>query len=255
MEILKDFRDLIPALSKDEYDRLEKSIIEEGCRHPLIVWKEKDILLDGHNRHEICTGHGIPFKTEYKSFDDESGAMSWMIDNQLSRRNLKPDQISLLIGQRYNLEKKTITNPNGLGGKAGKIDGDQNDPQQSTAEKIASQHGVSAPTVKRSAKFADAVKVLIETGVAPDLQEQISKGVAPAKKKIIEAAKLATEKPEEAKEVLNIKSKHVKTANVVPLNGLEYAIMAIGQLQKINKNDGQRDKAFDKVIKWIKDNR
>jgi len=58
----------------------------------------------------------------------------------------------------------------------------------------------------------------------------------------------------EAKEVLNIKNRH-KSANVVPLNGLEYATMSIGQLQKIDRNDGQRDKGFDKVIKWIEDNR
>ena len=37
---------LIPPPTEDELQRLEQSIIDEGCRDPLVLWD--DILLDGH---------------------------------------------------------------------------------------------------------------------------------------------------------------------------------------------------------------
>jgi len=56
-----EFQQLIPPLSADERDLLEKNIIQDGCRDPLVVWD--GILLDGHNRLEICKAHDIPFET------------------------------------------------------------------------------------------------------------------------------------------------------------------------------------------------
>jgi hypothetical protein len=48
----------------------------------------QDVLIDGHNRHEICTRHGIEFKVVFREFPDRTAAMLWMIDNQKGRRNL-----------------------------------------------------------------------------------------------------------------------------------------------------------------------
>lgn len=97
--------------------------------------------------------------------------MSWMIANQLSRRNLKPDQITLLIGQRYNLEKKTISNAEGKNQHT-KEDGDQNDPQPNTAQQIADQHGISEKTVRNAEKFADAVKITMLRGTEYNLRKK-----------------------------------------------------------------------------------
>ena len=38
---------LIPQLSHDELELLEKSILEEGCLEPLYVWN--GTILDGHH--------------------------------------------------------------------------------------------------------------------------------------------------------------------------------------------------------------
>ena len=82
----KEFKDLIPPLQKEERDQLEANIKAEGCRDPLTRWG--DILIDGHNRHEICTRLGVPFKTVSVSFPDRSHAVEWIIRNQFGRRNL-----------------------------------------------------------------------------------------------------------------------------------------------------------------------
>lgn len=86
MKIDEEFSSLIPPLSDEEYRGLEESILNEGCRDALIVWD--DILIDGHNRYRICEAHGLPYQTVQKEFASRDEVKLWMIQNQLSRRNL-----------------------------------------------------------------------------------------------------------------------------------------------------------------------
>ena len=85
-----EFKALIPPLLPEERKGLEESILKEGCRDALVVWKGHNILVDGHNRYEICTAHGKPFETIEMEFASRDDAMVWIIDNQISRRNLTP---------------------------------------------------------------------------------------------------------------------------------------------------------------------
>ena len=80
------FKNLIPPLSADEYTALETSIVKEGVREAIILWG--DFIVDGHNRYEIATRHGLSFKTTVREFASEDDVIIWMIDNQLARRNL-----------------------------------------------------------------------------------------------------------------------------------------------------------------------
>lgn len=84
----EEFRKIIPPLTDEELRLLEESINREGCRDPLVVWKETGILLDGHNRHRICQSIGAEFNTIELSFPDRDSAKLWMVKNQLGRRNL-----------------------------------------------------------------------------------------------------------------------------------------------------------------------
>ena len=86
LKINKDLKVLIPPLKDDEYNLLEQSIINEGCRDSLITWD--DTIVDGHNRYEICTKNGIPFGVEDRDFENIEAVKVWMIDNQKGRRNL-----------------------------------------------------------------------------------------------------------------------------------------------------------------------
>lgn len=90
IEIDAEFKALIPSLSDDEYAALGTSLLAEGCRDALIVWRHESrlILVDGHNRHEICTQHNIPFKVLEREFTDRNDVIVWMLRNQLGRRNL-----------------------------------------------------------------------------------------------------------------------------------------------------------------------
>ena len=90
MIIDKEFAELIPPLTNEEYKGLEESILAEGCRDALVVWN--DTLIDGHNRYKICTEHNVAFQTVQRDFTDRDEALLWIMRNQLSRRNLNDFQ-------------------------------------------------------------------------------------------------------------------------------------------------------------------
>lgn len=103
LKIDSEFKNLIPALTEAEYQQLEENIIQDGCLHELIAWDSEDIIIDGHNRHEICHKHNIPFKVKYLSFDGRSEAKIWIIKNQFGRRNLP---IEVRVTLAFKLEEE-----------------------------------------------------------------------------------------------------------------------------------------------------
>jgi hypothetical protein len=96
IEINEKFKNRFP-LNDEEYERLETSLIDEGCRDPLVVWN--DILIDGHNRYEICEKFGIDYDTVEMEFESEEEATYWIDKNQLSRRNLTDKQRDIIKGR------------------------------------------------------------------------------------------------------------------------------------------------------------
>ena len=83
-----EFKALIRSLTEAEYSALESSVLSEGCRDAIIVWRGHGIIVDGHNRYDICMKHGIEFRVEEKNFSDRQAVKVWILKNQLARRNL-----------------------------------------------------------------------------------------------------------------------------------------------------------------------
>ena len=81
-----ELRDLLSPLSPKQFEKLEAEILADGCTNPLTIWGET--IVDGHNRYEICTKHGIKFDVNQKSFTTLDDAKIWIWENQGSRRNL-----------------------------------------------------------------------------------------------------------------------------------------------------------------------
>jgi hypothetical protein len=203
--IVDELRDLIPPLQEEEYNQLEKNILAEGCREALMVWETTKniidnsvsdtstiyVLVDGHNRYGICQRHQINFKIHLVSFTSLKEVKEYMIDNQLGRRNLIPEQASYLRGIRYNTEKL----------EKGKYSRDEHKGQnvpyahevkkEATSLKLAKQYNVSEKTIKRDAEFAEGLNLL-----SPDLKKDILSGKVKAKKSEIQQLSQITEMPE-----------------------------------------------------------
>jgi hypothetical protein len=190
-----EFQGLIPPLAPEELQQLEDNLRCDGCRDSLVVWN--DILVNGHHRFEICSRLKIPFETRPIEFSSRIEAADWIDANQLGRRNLTPDLMSLLRGRRYNRAK----NSHG-GDRRSDIDSsDQSDPLK-TAERLAGQHKVSPATIKRDGRFADAIEKL--EGVIPDIKSRVMKGQTPPRKVVIRIAK----NPETAvEELANVRAR------------------------------------------------
>lgn len=149
------------------------------------------ILIDGHNRYEICTRLGLPFETVAKQFDSRENVMDWMDANQLGRRNITPDQFTLLLGRRYNRAKKAH------GGDRKSEDSSRQIGDLKTAAKLANEHGVSPRTVERAGQYADAVAA-VERAVPG-----FSQAIAAPRQAVIKAAAIIEKSPDRAAEILS----------------------------------------------------
>src|SRR5690606_14320223 len=98
LTVLPELRDLIPPLTDSERAELESALRSEGCRDPLTACQLDGslVLLDGHNRYEICTAHDIPYQVLLVNAPDLAAAKAWMLKHQIARRNLTPDQVVML---------------------------------------------------------------------------------------------------------------------------------------------------------------
>jgi hypothetical protein len=134
-----EFKDLGAPLTAEESAQLELNLKAEGCRDPLVVWSKGNVLLDGHNRYEICERLNLVYEKAFLDLADRDAAMDWIDANQLGRRNLKPDQVSLARGRMYLREKKRQ-------GTRTDLTSGQTDPKSKhdrTSEAIARKTGVS----------------------------------------------------------------------------------------------------------------
>lgn len=85
----EQFKQIIPPLQSHEYQFLEESIELRGVLEPITVWKEENIIVDGHNRYEITQRLGKKKCPSKKiSFSNRSEALLWIQKHQLERRNI-----------------------------------------------------------------------------------------------------------------------------------------------------------------------
>ncbi len=84
--IREELQNLLPHLSESEYAGLEADIVANGCLSAIVVWG--DVIVDGHNRYEICQKHGISFEVRRMEFASMDDARFWAWTHQENRRNL-----------------------------------------------------------------------------------------------------------------------------------------------------------------------
>lgn len=200
--ILPELKDLIPALAEDESKQLEENLIKYGIKDPLSVWEtdvitvlngleasspshelfanlDNDstvyVLFDGHNRYGIAKERNLDFKVNKMNFKGLSEVKDYMIDYQLGRRNLTPEQVSYLRGLKYNELKK-----------AGKASGKSVKEKINVAEELAQEFDVTPRTIKRDGEFAEGMDKL-----TPEFKKDVLSGKSKLAKKDVQALKSA----------------------------------------------------------------
>lgn len=165
LKIDQEFEELIPPLTKEEFIGLEESILTNGfdSDHPIITWN--GVIVDGHNRYNICSKHNVEFVHKEKEFPSRSAVIIWMIDEQTKRRNINEITRAYLIGTRYMEEKKVSS-----GRPVGSKECPRSEDIKRTTHKIAEQSGVGHATVERASIFSKALNALVtNTGIKRSL--------------------------------------------------------------------------------------
>lgn len=181
--ILSEIKDLILPLSEEAFFQLEKNIIKEGCLDPLIVWDKsptEQILIDGHNRYAICVKNDIPFSVKRMQFATIDDVKLWMMEHQMGRRNLTPDQISYFRGYKY----LTLKGAKGGYKQVAKTGRD-------TSQFLSAHFKVSRSTIKRDATYAEGINII--AAHLPELKNEILAGQTSIKKADIMMMPLAQE--------------------------------------------------------------
>ncbi|MFM9267304.1 hypothetical protein [Tychonema sp. BBK16] len=265
---LAEFQSLIPPLSKGEKAALQASILEEGCRDPLVVWAEEKLLIDGHNRFAICTAHGIPYKIVEMSFDSRNTVKVWTIANQLGRRSLTPESVSYLRGTWYELTKqshggkrsascqndhltdKTVpeeascqndhltdkTVPEGASCQNGSL-------TDKTARELGERFKASPRTIYRDAKFTQAVDALSSLGGEDVKWKILNRSAGLTKKEVLALANDTRSNPAQVAKTLqgfeNRRDQKVKPE--CELTIAQHLTLKIGSLVEVYAPDDRQD--------------
>ena len=191
-----ELRKYMRQLTDDEHSLLEASIVAEGVRDPLVVWRRNGqrVLLDGHHRYEIAQRYGVAFDLKEVGLPDLAAAKRWVIRNQLGRRNLTPAEVSYYRGQEYLEEKRPV----GANQYTERVS--QN--ETPTAEAIASRYGVGRATIHRDAQFAQALDRVADIAGDEVRRAVLSREAKLSKEDVLRLDKQAARAPEAVKQVV-----------------------------------------------------
>lgn len=151
----REFEELLPVLTPEEFERLEKSVVKNGMLDPIKVWEEPDtgkyIIIDGHNRCKILKKNNISLNywENYKiMYADElptrDDVKRWMLEQQLGRRNLSEAEKYEIVQKFKNVFEQKAKKNQSLGGK-----GSANLPKVDTRKEMAKATGVSEGTYRK----------------------------------------------------------------------------------------------------------
>ncbi|MGC7403370.1 hypothetical protein ACPWR0_11290 [Pandoraea pneumonica] len=181
VQINQELKAYIDPLTADEYAALEQSLLAEGCRDALVLWG--DVLVDGHNRYEICSKHNIEFRTtQNPSFQSMDDVRLWMIDNHLGRRSVSDYQRGVLaLRKKTILEARTaaIATADEAPASAPAAGGDQDAAAASNSLIPAHTMALTRAALARAAKLSSNTLGQIEqihNAAAPELVDAVKRG-------------------------------------------------------------------------------
>lgn len=155
----KEFEDLLPKLTLDEFEKLENNILENGVLDPLKLWKDPEtgklILIDGHNRYNIIKKNKLEFDIRdgftiihESKLSNREDVKEWMLKQQLGRRNLTEFERYEIVKKFKSMFQKKAKENQSLGGK-----GIPNLVKVNVQEEMAKSVGVSKGTYSKMDKI------------------------------------------------------------------------------------------------------
>jgi len=98
------FLSLSVPLQPEQEKKLEESLLQDGCRDPIITWN--GVIIDGHKRYHFCLAEGIEYFTEEMDFPTKEEAVSWVCRKHIPNYGKKSVPYRYLVGRLYKAQKK-----------------------------------------------------------------------------------------------------------------------------------------------------
>ena len=247
------YSEVFPAMNGPDFSALVDDIRIHGLIQPIVLYEGQ--ILDGRNRWRACEELGIePKTTEYKGDD----AIGYVVSLNLTRRHLNGSQRAVVAN-------KIATLKHGEQKRLREVTDDAqicaSSPQLAKTQKEAAEKmNVSRRAVQQARKVAEhatpELKRAVERGevpvsvaaqlvdASPEAQNEAAKGGKKAAHKI--AASMAKTKPIRKKP-----SKLTTPTLGPPCDGMQFARMAILDLEQIRPDDVERKQALATVRRWI----
>lgn len=99
---------LIQPCSESTYEKLEESVVNDGCLSPITIWN--GIIVDGHKRYDICKIWEIPFSIRKLQISTKAEIYYFICCEQLKRDDLTREMRKYLIGRAYQAEVEKNAN-------------------------------------------------------------------------------------------------------------------------------------------------
>ena len=201
-----EYSDIFPLIPQSELKDLADDILENGLRHPILLYNGK--ILDGRNRYLACKSIGVIPKT--KDFEGtDSDALNLVWSENFHRRHLDKSQASICIVEKQSLVDRFRAEAKEAQRESALLNQPQNSQKIDHSERTYREKNESKSSAK-IAKLAgtnrqyisDAQKIVKES---PKLAEEIKSG-----KKTIPQAKREIKKQETIKNLESLQVKQVK---------------------------------------------
>lgn len=204
--------------------------------HPIVLWDEKGVVVDGHTRLQAAIAAGIDdVPVVFRAFWDEDTAVEYAIHCQRDRRNLSDADILRWIAEVD--KRKTKSEAGKAGGR-----GNEKLTQDCVSFKVKGDHharassAATAAVVGTSARKVEQARTVLDKAT-DEVKEAVEKGEMSINQAYNETVK---------------RSKPLKIGP--PSNGLTFCGFAISQMERIQKNDVERSAAWDKMRNWLDKN-
>ena len=157
IRINPEYANLVSELSPEESESLKQSIKKANRLNVPIIVNQDGIILDGHHRYKACQDLGIEPETIVREFSDKSEEQLFVIDCNLTRRQLNNFQRAELALKSRSILTDIAKKNMSLGGKGSK-DLETLDNKGVSGE-IGKLAGVSHETVRKVQKILENKRI------------------------------------------------------------------------------------------------
>lgn len=218
--------------SQEEMNKLETSIIENGCLEPIIAWQ--GLILDGHKRYKICVDEDIDFEIKEMDFCDLKKAAIWVCSNRIAQYDKRSAPYIYLIGKWYDYQKSVDFEQRKRIGSYRNFQSDGiSDIKGQTSIRLGEKIGINRSTVEKYSKVTESIERL--DMIEPMLSKAILSGeVHFSQNEIIKMMQM------DNKTISRIRHKYV--------DGSDIRMRAYGQRKRKRMKADTKDRSNKEII-------